>query len=76
MMAPRQIVVADEVVTLTPRQIDVARCAADGYDVASTAAVLGIGIESVKHHRAALLAKLNALTITAACVRLVRVGLL
>ena len=76
MMSPRQIVLADSVVTLTARQIDVARCAADGFDVAGTAAVLCIGVETVKHHRAQLLSKLGALTITAACVRLVRCGLI
>lgn len=75
-MTGRQIVIADDVVTLTRRQMDVARCAADGYDTAGTAAVLGIGYESVKAHRSGLIKRLNVLTITAACVLLVRRGML
>ena len=76
MTAPRQIVVADKVVTLTPRQIDVARCAADGYDVAGSAVVLGMAEKRVKKHRSALMAKLGVLTMICACVRLVREGVL
>lgn len=75
-MNPRQIVIADEAVTLTRRQIDVARCAADGFDVAGTAAMLGIGCETVKRHRSLLLQRIGAINITAACVLLVRRGML
>ena len=75
-MTTKQIVASDQVVTLTPRQMDVARCAADGFDIAGTAAVLGIGCDSVKGHRSLLLKRLGAINITAACVLLVRRGML
>ena len=75
-MTGRQIVLRDSVAIITPRQIDVLRESAKGLGVLATAAVLGIGEQTVKTYRAQILERMEAPNITAACVAAVRAGLI
>lgn len=72
----KEIVLRDSVAVLTPRQVDVLRCAADGLCVRGTAARLGIGAETVKTHRSAVIRNMEAPTITAACIAAMRAGVI
>jgi DNA-binding CsgD family transcriptional regulator len=72
----KQIVLRDSVAILTPRQLDVLRTASRGLGVAASAAVLGIGRETVKSHRERVLVEMDAPNITAACVMAAKAGLL
>jgi two-component system response regulator FixJ len=46
--------------TLTPRERDVAERVVDGYSSSAIAASLGISVRTVDHHRASILAKMQA----------------
>jgi DNA-binding CsgD family transcriptional regulator len=57
---------SDDVVELTPRMLDVLRCAASGSTAAATARELGISESTVWSVRAALCARLRVPTTPAA----------
>jgi two-component system, LuxR family, response regulator FixJ len=52
--------VRDRYATLTPREQSVAALVAEGYASAAIAGTLGISVRTVDHHRAAILAKMQA----------------
>ena len=60
-------------IPLTKRETEVVRWAAKGYTTRTTASELGIGLETVKEHRATAMRKLGVDSIAAAvseCMRL------
>lgn len=72
----KQIVLADSVTVLTPRQVEVLRCASEGLCTKATAIRLGIAPQSVKDHRAAVLARIDAPNMAAAVATAVRAGVI
>jgi len=54
---------------LTPRELDVLRCVADGLTNRLVAAELSISVETVRSHVSNILAKLEAPSRTAAAAR-------
>lgn len=57
---------------LTPRQIDVLQCAADGHNVRATAALLKISDNTVKKHRSEATERLGAESIVQAVAMAIR----
>jgi DNA-binding CsgD family transcriptional regulator len=61
---------------LTPREIEVLQCAADGEECKSTAELLGIAVGTVKQLRYKAILKLGAETIAHAVAQSLRRGLI
>jgi DNA-binding NarL/FixJ family response regulator len=62
--------------TLTPREVEVLECVAEGLSNKSVAARLGISDQTVKFHLSSISGKLGALNRTDAVRRAVRKGLI
>lgn len=61
---------------LTPREVEVVQCAADGMTASKTAATLGIARETVKTHRRKAILACEARNITHAVAVAYRLGVI
>jgi len=62
--------------TLTPRQLEVLRLAAEGYTARKTGTTLFIAEKTVKIHRGLIMRRLGAANFTAAVAIAIRLGLI